>query len=172
MPRRSKSSGKNQNKRPGSSKTDARAVGGKGDFGVREDDVPERNYTSANTRRADRGAAPERSGSTGGRTSGAGGNESGVGSSSGGDVDTDIVGIPGPDDAAGTGADTASEAPAQGAKRPSGHQRVHGSTVQSPDDRTAGPEGADAASTAGRDDDSFAGEVSSDEASGRNDAGG
>jgi hypothetical protein len=43
--------------------------------------------------------------------------------------------------------------------------------VQLPDERTTGPQGADAASSSGTGDDAFAGEVSSDEASGRNDAG-
>ena len=35
---------------PGSSKEDAKAVGGKGDFGVPEGNAPERSYTSKNTK--------------------------------------------------------------------------------------------------------------------------
>lgn len=79
---------------PGSSTQDAKKIGGKGDFGVRESDVIERQYTSTNTKRADPGGAPARSGEDGARTSGVGGNNAGPGSSSGGDVDPDIVGIP------------------------------------------------------------------------------
>jgi hypothetical protein len=105
---------------PGSSVEDAKAVGGEGDFGVAEANVVERTYTSQNTKRADPGAATARSGDDGkdgSRVSGAGGNDSGPGSSSGGDLDTDVVGVgdgigfsssgptdetPGPDDASGT----------------------------------------------------------------------
>jgi hypothetical protein len=172
---------------PGSSIEDARAVGGKGDFGVPEGEVAERTYTSMNTKRSDPGAAPMRSGLDGSRTSGVGGNSSGPGSSSGGDLDTDIVGVgtggsgvaasgkihepPGPDDATGTSGDVASGAPSKGAKRSPPPGPVRGSTVQLPDDRTVGAQGADAASHPEPDDDAFVGEVSSDEATGRNDAG-
>jgi hypothetical protein len=171
---------------PGSSTEDAKAVGGKGDFGVPESDVVERTYTSLNTKRADPGAAPPRSGSTGSRESGVGGSASGPGSSSGGDLDTDIVGVaggggvatsgkihepPGPDDATGTSRDFASGPPAKGSYATEASRPSPGSFVQLPDDRTAGPQGADAVSHPQTDDDSFVGEVSSDEASGRNDAG-
>jgi hypothetical protein len=83
-----------KNLHPGSSTHDAKALGGKGDFGVPENDPIERNYTSTNTKRADPGTAPARSGEDTERVSGVGGNESGVGSSSGGDIDTDIIGLP------------------------------------------------------------------------------
>jgi hypothetical protein len=170
---------------PGSSVEDARAVGGKGDFGVREDNVAERTYTSENTKRSDPGGAPARSGSDDSRTSGVGGNESGAGSSSGGDLDTDIVGVgtgigvaasgkihepPGPDDATGTSRDFASGPPAAGANEDQVRHLVHGSTVQAYDETTA-PQGADASSQSDLGDDAAAGEVSNDEASGRNDAG-
>jgi hypothetical protein len=171
---------------PGSSIEDAQAVGGKGDFGVREDDVVERTYTSQNTKRSDPGGAPARSGSDDSRTSGVGGNESGAGSSSGGDLDTDFVGVgtgsgiaasgkihepPGPDDSTGTSRDGASGPPAAGANEDQVRQIVRGSTVQAYDETTA-PQGADASAQSDRGDDAGAGEVSNDEASGRNDAGG
>jgi hypothetical protein len=170
---------------PGSSGEDAKAMGGKGDFGVAEGDVVERTYTSANTKRADRGGAPAHSGSHGTRTSGVGGNDSGAGSSSGGDLDTDIIGIgtgsgvaasgkihepPGPDDSTGTSRDFASGPPAKRDKITSQPLRVSGSTVQPADDNSSG-QGADAASPSQSVNDAFAGEVSSSEASGRNDAG-
>ena len=103
---------------PGSSAEDAKKVGGKGDFGMPENNVTARTYASENTRHADPGAAQPRSGSEGVRVSGVGGNDSGPGSSSGGDLDTHIIGIgnggngiaasgkinepPGPDDTDGT----------------------------------------------------------------------
>ncbi|HWE04332.1 MAG TPA: hypothetical protein VG326_18145 [Tepidisphaeraceae bacterium] len=170
---------------PGSSAEDAKRVGGKGDFGVPESDVRERTYTSTNTKRSDPGGAPSRSASGGSRESGAGGNNSGAGSSSGGDLDTDITGVgfgggvaasgkihepPGPDDATGTSRDFASGPPAKGMAPPA--RGKSGSTVQTPDDRTVAPGGADMASNSDTGDDAFAGEVSTDEASGRNDAGG
>lgn len=171
---------------PGSSVQDAKAVGGKGDFGVPESDVAERTYISMNTRRADPGGAPARSGAGGSRTSGVGGNNSGPGSSSGGDLDTDIVGLgtgggvaasgrihepPGPDDATGTSRDFASGPPSGGAKPSPIPELVQGSTIQPPDDRTVGAQGADAASHPEPGDNAFVGEISSDEASGRNEAG-
>jgi hypothetical protein len=169
---------------PGSSPEDARKIGGEGDFGVREDDVAERTYTSQNTKRADRGAASPRAGENEDRTSGVGGNQTGVGSSSGGDLDTDIIGLdgrggvsasgnvnepPGPDDATGTSKDFASGPLAQGKKQRT-TRPVRGSTVQQPDEQTIGPQGADAASGPATGNDASVGEVSSDEASGRNDS--
>src|SRR5437868_3572810 len=77
---------------PGSSAEDAKKVGGKGDFGAAENDRAARDYTSRNTKRSDRGGAEPHSGDESERTSGVGGNASGAGSSSGGDLDTDIVG--------------------------------------------------------------------------------
>lgn len=175
-----------QKKHPGSSAADAKAVGGSGDFGVPESNVVERTYTSRNTKRSDRGVAQPSSSEDDSRTSGAGGNDSGPGSSSGGDLDTDIIGVgtglgvaesgatnqsPGPDDASKTSADLPSRKPAKRKNPSSSLRRVTGSTVQPPDERTIGPQGADAAPHAEGDNDSFVGEVSNDEASGRNDAG-
>ncbi len=154
-PKSNKPSGKNRRKtHPGSSVEDARAVGGKGDFGAAESDVVERTYVSTNTKRSDPGAAPPRAGAGGDRTSGVGGTRSGPGSSSGGDLDTDIVGVgtggrgvaasgkvdepPGPDDATGTSRDFASGAPSQGGNPSAPPELVRGSTVQLPDDRTVG----------------------------------
>ena len=171
---------------PGSSADDAKAVGGKGDFGVPESNVPERTYTSKNTKMSDPGNAVTRSGTDGSRTSGVGGNKSGDGSSSGGDVDPQIVGVgtgggvsasgkihepPGPDDATGSSQDFASGPPGKGANPQEKRQSVKGSTVQPPDEATIGPQGADAAPHTEGESDAFSGEVSSREASGQNDAG-
>lgn len=179
---------KRQTLHPGSSSEDAKAVGGPGDFGVPEGDVAERTYTSENTKRSDPGGAPARAGSSGTRTSGVGGNESGPGSSSGGDLDTSIIGVgtgegvaasgkihepPGPDDATGTSKDFAAGPPAKGENQSRNKvEIVRGSTVQEADDSTAAPQGADAEANTDALDDSFVGEISSDEATGRNDAGG
>jgi hypothetical protein len=171
---------------PGGSAEEAKAVGGKLDFGAPEKDRIERTYTSANTKRSDPGGAVLRAGSDESRISGVGGHESGPGSSSGGDLDPDIVGLggggiaasgkihepPGPDDATGTSRDFASGPPARGDNQTAAEHPIKGSTVQYPDETTIGPEGADSASHAEGEDDAFAGEVSSDEASGRNDEGG
>jgi len=171
---------------PGSSVEDAKKVGGKGDFGVPESNVVGRTYTSQNTKRSDPGAAAPHAGAGESRVSGVGGNRSGPGSSSGGDLDASVIGVgtggggvaasgkihepSGPDDATGTSRDFASGPPAEGNK-PAPQNLTPGDTVQMPDDRTAGPEGADAMAHPGSGNDAFAGEVSSDEASGRNDAG-
>ena len=179
--------GKKKTLHPGGSIDDAKAVGGKGDFGVPESNVIERTYTSTNTKRSDRGGATARAGSDESRTSGVGGRESGPGSSSGGDLDPDVIGLgtgagiaasgkihepAGPDDATGTSRDFASGPPARGSHQSAAEHPIRGSTVQYPDETTTAPQGADAASHAEGEDDAFAGEVSSDEASGRNDAGG
>ena len=168
---------------PGSSKEDALAMGGEGDFGVPENDVVNRTYTSENTKRSDPGGAPARGGEDGSRTSGVGGNISGVGSSSGGDLDPDIVGVgiggagvaasgkihepTGPDDAENPNDAGDSDAHTKGVYRPA--RKSKGSVVQTGDARTAGSDGSDSASGTHPDDDSFAGEISADEASGRND---
>lgn len=176
------------NDKVGSDPQAAQAVGGKGDFGVRENDVVERQYTSANTRASDRGAAQPHAGEDQGRVAGVGGNASGRGSSSGGDIDTDIIGVgadgsgiaaspadepPGPDDATGTSRDFASGPPTQNRKGLKA-SKVEGSTV----DRSGGDvestgagRGADAVSKPPRPDpdqldDSFEGEVSGGEAAG------
>jgi hypothetical protein len=148
---------------PGSSTQDAKAVGGKGDFGVPEGDVLERTYTSQNTKRSDRGGVPPRSGDDDSRVSGAGGSNSGPGSSSGGDVDLDL--------SLYTTGGTDAPPVRQTKKAPAKSPALRGSTVQPPDEISTGPQGADAASRPEEGDDSFVGEVSSDEASGRNDAG-
>ena len=174
-----KSSGK-----PGSDPDAARAVGGKGDFGVpvNRERTADRDYTSANTKASDPGNAQARSGDDERRFSGAGGHSSGVGSSSGGDVDTDIVGVgtdgstvsqsgethrpPGPDDSDGTSNEFASGPQAQG-KRGSKYAKVEGSATQGAQDASTDHQGADAATGPARGDDSFAGEVSMGEASGQ-----
>jgi hypothetical protein len=173
---------------PGSSEADAKAIGGSGDFGIAEKDVVGRTYTSRNTKQADRGVTQERSGETedSDRTSGAGGTNSGPGSSSGGDLDTDLLGlgtgggvaasgkvndVPGPDDSTGTSRDFASGPPAKAAKASPKAGKVEGSTVQLTDANSNDAQGADAAPNAEDGSDAAAGEVSNDEASGRNDAG-
>ncbi len=141
----------------GSDSGAAKGVGGKGDFGVPENDTINRTYTSSNTRASDRGAAQPHAGEGEGRVAGVGGNASGRGSSSGGDLDTDIIGVgtggsgisqsgggqpPGPDDSDGTAREFASGRGAAAVSRP-----------PRPD-----PDALD---------DSFAGEVSQDEAAGQ-----
>lgn len=175
--------------KPGSSREDAQSVGGEGDFGVKADENNrlDREYTSRNTKASDPGAAqPRSSAMSGGRESGAGGNAVGSGSSSGGDIDTSIVGVgtggsgiaqsgttqrpPGPDDSDGTSREFASGPPAKGEKGPHAG-KVEGSTV----DPTGGGratqpqgEGADSAtSPAEFGDDSFKGEISGGEAGGQ-----
>jgi hypothetical protein len=173
----------------GSDPNAAKAVGGQLDFGAREDDVVQRNYTSANTKAADRGAAQPHAGefAGSGRTAGAGGVASGPGSSSGGDLDTDFVGVaggsglaqaaprgvPGPDDSDGTAREFASGPPTQNARGPKAG-KVEGSTVDAEGDieTTAEGRGAAAVSRPARGDpddldDSFVGEVSDDEAEGQ-----
>jgi hypothetical protein len=178
--------------RPGSNPEDARKVGGAGDFGVSEKDVNERQYTSANTKASDPGAAQPHAGAQGGRTSGVGGNASGPGSSSGGDVDTDIVGVgtggstisasgvthrpPGPDDSDGSSGEFASGPPAKGENQRDVHQvggkkKVDGNVADPMDVRDGsvpGAQGADAATNPeARHDDAFSGEVSACEAGGQ-----
>lgn len=190
--------------KPGGSRQDAAAVGGKGDFGVRADDAINREYTSRNTKAADRNASHPRSGepeTEGQRVSGAGGANSGVGSSSGGDLDTDIIGVgtggtgiaqnpskehvSGPDDSDGTSREFASGGPAKGENQThvgkvGGDKRVRGGTThQMPDDAASGTGGQgsdaatspDAAERANAYGDGFAGEVSGGEASGHDQAG-
>ena len=172
----------------GSDPNAAKAVGGSLDFGAREGDVVERAYTSANTKAADRGATQPHAGEFAGegRTVGAGGVASGPGSSSGGDLDTDFVGVaggsglaqaaprnvPGPDDSDGSVREFASGPPTQNAKGPKAG-KIEGSTVDREGDieTLAEGRGAAAASRPSDDiDDSFRGEVSEDEAAGRDSA--
>jgi hypothetical protein len=172
----------------GSDPNAAKSFGGEADFGARESDTVERNYTSANTRASDPGAAHPHAGENEDRTSGVGGNNSGPGSGSGGDLSPDIVGVgtggsgiasspagapPGPDDATGTARDFASGPPTKNKKGPHAG-KVIGSTVdREGDEDTLRPgRGANAVSRPPRPDpdnldDSFASEISSDEAGGQ-----
>lgn len=82
--------------KPGSEADQAKNVAGKGDFGVPESSGPggEREYTSENTRRSDRGVTqPMDWEHDGRRDHGAGAPDSGPGSQSGGDVDNDLIGF-------------------------------------------------------------------------------
>lgn len=150
---------------PGSSEADAKAVGGSGDFGVAENDVVGRNYTSRNTKLADRGVAPQRSGESEDavRTSGAGGTNSGPGSSSGGELDTDLSGL-------SLEKDFAPLPPAKTGTRAPKFDQSKGCTVQYSDANSNDAQGADAEPNAEDGSDASVGEVSRDEASGRNDA--
>ena len=154
---------------------------------------PERDYVTRNTKRADPGAAPARSGDEDGgdaaRTTGAGGSATGEGSSSGGDLDTDFVGVgtgaglaqAGPDDDANIGAassdgssdEFASGGRAQGRNavprgRLGGDKRVAGSTVSGDLDYHTDADGqtADNLNNPARGDDAFAGEITRGEAMG------
>jgi hypothetical protein len=173
----------------GSDPNAAKQFGGKVDFGAREDDTIERAYVSANTKASDRGAAQPHAGEAAGhgRTAGAGGTDVGAGSSSGGDLDTDFVGVaggsglaqapprgvPGPDDSDGTVREFASGPPTQNAKGPKAG-KVEGTTIDREGDieTLAEGRGANAISRPARPDpdpmdDAFAGEVSQDEAEGQ-----
>jgi hypothetical protein len=78
----------------GSDPKAAAKVGGKGDFGVPETGRErDRAYVSQETKSQDPGGSPAHSSGEAERVTGVGGNDSGVGSSSGGDVDTDIIGL-------------------------------------------------------------------------------
>ena len=159
---------------------------GKGDFGVPAGEAgPDRDYVSQNAKASDRGAAqPSSAEFQGNRTHGAGGKASGVGSSSGGDLDTDIIGVgtggsgiaantplehrPGPDDSDGTSNEMGSGAPAKGENQDGigkvgGPRPVHRAIAQANRD-AAEPvgTGSDAANNPQESgDDSFRGEVSS-----------
>lgn len=177
--------------KPGSNPADAAKVGGKGDFGVHENDVVGRAYTSANTKASDPGNAQANSFEHGeARQSGAGGHDSGPGSSSGGDIDTSVVGLGGSGlaqdigkDEQGGAAETdgssrnaASGGPARGENQTNvgkiGGAKPQLRDVMTPADDRMLNVGADAASNVEDDaDDSFRGEISSAEASGRDQAG-
>jgi hypothetical protein len=167
---------------PGSSEKDAMKMGGKRDFGVPEEDVVERTYTSRNTLASDPGKSMPRSSTDRTRTSGVGGNDSGPGSGSGGDLDTRIVGVgtrgrgvsqsgkvnepPGPDDTSGGAQAFASGPPAQGKNQNEPLKKVEGTTVQPGDDRSTGPHGADASANPDPGNPASAGEVSTSESAG------
>src|SRR5439155_7352562 len=109
------------NWKPGSEADQAKMVGTKGDFGVPENPKQrgERDYVSKNTKVSDRGAAqPFAWEHMGVRDHGAGARSAGHGSSSGGDLDTDIIGV-------GTGGSGIS---ASGPGRPPGHDDSNGSS--------------------------------------------
>ena len=179
--------------KPGSDAASAKDVKADGDFGVPVGTGPsrERDYVSGNTKRSDPGNTMPRSGEEEGlRTTGAGANAGGDGAGSGGDLDPDVIGFgagggglsisgpsdhSGPSDSDGSSAEMASGGPAQGRNqtgvgRVGGSKRVHGTTFDRSrgDASTTGDgQGADAATNpAARGDDSFAGEISTGEASG------
>jgi hypothetical protein len=183
---RSRKAGSPRVPKVGTSPRAAAAFGGKGDFGAPESDVTERQYVSAAVKARDPGGSQPRSGADGQRTSGVGSRASGPGSGSGGDLDPDVIGLAkhgglasaGPDRRAG--ADTTDGSPGKfasgsAARRGTGinakrRERVTGSTVDhSGGDISTTGAGQGAASVTNplaRDDDSFAGEVSNDEAAG------
>lgn len=176
--------------KPGSSVKDATQVGGKGDFGVHENDIAGRSYASENTKASDPGHAQAPSyEQRRGRVSGAGGKASGPGSSSGGDIDPSVVGIGGSGLAAdisknenggaaesdGSSRNAGAGGPAKGENETLvgkvGGAKPQLKTVVTADDRTTSS-AADEVDNAGDTiDDSFRGEISSGEASGRDDAG-
>jgi hypothetical protein len=160
-----------------------------GDFGVPVDKTTERNYVSANTKAADRGAAPPHAGENEDRVSGVGSNATGPGSGSGGDLDTDVIGLDGRglaqsgprrrnqddpvrgDDTDGSSREFASGPPATG-KRGEKYNKIEGSTIDHSGgdiETTAEGRGASAVSRKPRGDmdDSFSGEISEGEAAGQ-----
>lgn len=167
--------------------------GGKGDFGAPagDQDRGTRDYVSRSTKRSDRGAAqPESFEHMGRRNHGALSPDSGPGSGSGGDLDTDIIGVgtggsglaqsppaghrPGPDDSTGSSDEMASGPHARGKHQKKdvgkigGPSPVYRSIAQSQADAEQPGQGADSATNPdARQDDSFTGEISSSEASGR-----
>jgi hypothetical protein len=139
----------------------------------------EREYVSENTKQSDPGAALPAASETIDRTAGVGGKYSGPGSASGGDLDTDIVGVadgrgvstsgnihepPGPDDTDGSSDAFASGPHAQGRAAPK-QGKIRGSTTNAGEPETSG-RGADAMNSPARGDDSAAGEISMGEALG------
>jgi hypothetical protein len=182
----------------GSSEKAARRVGGRGDFGAKETDRNEREYASRATKRGDPGASPGHSIGDGTRVSGVGGSSGGVGASSGGDLDTDIIGVGtggsglsesggadrtrGADITEGEADTFASEPPLKnqgdalvepgkrGAKRPRQPQGDFVDHSGGDESLTDSGEGAANVTNRRRDDDSFAGEISNDEAAGADNA--
>jgi hypothetical protein len=176
--------------KPGSSATEARKVGGEGDFGAPAggERTAERDYVSRNTKMSDPGAAqPFDFEDNGVRDHGAGGRNSGPGSASGGDVDPDITGVgtggtgvaysgnigrpAAPDDSDGSSDEFASGGHAHGHKPRA--TLVRGSTVSPNTDVTTGADaqGADAATNpSALDADGVAGESCTGEAQGEDNA--
>ena len=176
--------------KPGSNPDDAKAISGTGDFGVHEKDVAERSYASENTKASDPGSAQVNSYEhRRTRQSGAGGKDNGPGSASGGDVDESFVGIGGSSLASnitkgeqGGAAETDGSSRNAGAGGPAlGENQTHVGEVGGPkpqlktvfraDDRTIGTSADEVDNAGDTIDDSFRGEISSGEASGRDDAG-
>jgi len=174
--------------KPGSESDRAGEMESNGDFGVHatRSTRAERDYTNRNTKQSDPGNAQpwSRENADGDRTAGALGHASGVGSGSGGDVDTDFIGVgtggsvlsqsgpgsrPGKDDTDGSSDQFASGGRAQG-KVPTGGDRFSGSSYTGEPSNNVVQGGADNATNPARDDDSFAGEVSSGEARGEDNA--
>jgi hypothetical protein len=178
-----------KNLKPGSSSEDAKKVGGKGDFGVPEEDTVDRNYVSENTKQSDPGNARPRAGEESLEV-GVGKSVGGAGNASGGDLDPDIVGVGGigglsqsgpdnfpngrPDESDGTSRTFASGGPAKGEEGPpqvlGGGTGRAGTVVDEFGDVSTGRDGQGAAAATNppaRGDDSFAAEVSLDEASGQ-----
>jgi hypothetical protein len=171
--------------KPGSEGEQAAEVGSPDDFGVHasRSSRGERDYTNRNTKQSDPGAAqPWSREHDGNRQAGASAHDSGPGSGSGGDIDTDVVGVgfggvaqsgpggdPGMAATDGTSREFASGGPATGVVPP--HANDFSGSTYTGADRSAGgdSQGSDAAVSGNRDDDrddSFVGEVSSDEAAG------
>jgi hypothetical protein len=171
----------------GSDPDAAHHVGGAGDFGVRADNRIGREYASREIKQQDptnevaRSGGPEQPDDQGSRTSGVGGNASGVGSSSGGDIDPDYTGVigsfaqAGPDDRTDgpdmldqgdveREASRATRDAMQSGTRASGDDAID----QTAEDASTALEaqGSAAVTNPARGDDSFAGEISNDEASG------
>ena len=195
------------NLKPGSSRADAAALSSTKDFGIAEDNVAERTYTSENTKQADHGATqPMDYEHQKRRDHGVGGRDSGPGSASGGDLDPSFVGIGGSSLAQDIDNPSAAETdvnPANGAvdahgpdksysdgssdsAASGGHAQGENQTdvgkvggphpqinVVTPSDERTTNTGADQVShrDAADIDDSFRGEISSSEASGRDDLG-
>ncbi len=181
----SSSSSQNSSNKVGSNSEAAKHFAGQGDFGVPESGKErDRAYVSAETRANDPGGIAERAGASDNRSAGVGGSNSGPGSSSGGDVDTDMavldpVSQSGPDDRT-DGADMVSSDESVSGRfgaEPNDRPRVAGKslTQHSPgefvnrggDVSTTGAQGASGTGNPqNRDDDSFAAEISTGEASG------
>jgi len=178
--------------KPGSDPAHAKDVGGEGDFGVPVGDgpTPERKYVTTNTKLSDPGRAKPLASEEpdGRRDHGVGARVRGPASGSGGDIDTDIIGVgthgagisasgpgdaPGPDDSDGSSDEFASPPHARGSHQSGAHEvggskRIPGSTISHDADVSTSHDGqgADAATNPARGDDSFAGEISSGEARG------
>jgi len=172
--------------KPGSDPTEARHLRAPGDFGIpaMEEDSVEGRYVSHNTKMSDPGNAQARAGEDGDRTSGVGANRGGAGAGSSGDVDTDFTGVgsggsviseSGPDEEMGADEVNSSDADGHLSSETTGEQttdgdiRVKGSVIDRSGEYPGGDagQGADSASNPARGDDSFAGEVSSGEATGQ-----